>query len=148
MPRLFLLLTNAFPVWVFLAAFLALINPSLFTWFQPYITPGLGVIMLGMGLTLTLEDFREVARRPILVLTGFILQYTIMPFAGWLSARTFHLPAPLAAGLILVACCPGGTASNVVAYLAKADVPLSVTMTAVSTLLAVVMTPALTTWLI
>lgn len=141
-------LTNAFPVWVLAGAVLALWKPQLFTWFQPYITPGLGVIMLGMGVTLTLEDFREVLRRPFWVMTGFVLQYTIMPAMGWLCARLYHLPEPLAAGLILVACCPGGTASNVVTYLAEADVPLSVTMTSLTTLAAVIMTPVLTTWLI
>ena len=78
---------------------------------------------------------------------GFLLQYTVMPFLGWMAARWMDLPPTLAAGVILVACCPGGTASNVVSYLAKADVPLSVLMTAVSTLAAVVMTPWLTAWL-
>jgi BASS family bile acid:Na+ symporter len=79
---------------------------------------------------------------------GFALQYTVMPFLGWSISYLFQLPTPLAAGLILVACCPGGTASNVVTYLAKGNVPLSVTMTACSTLFAVIMTPTLTTLLI
>ncbi len=109
---------------------------------------GLGIIMLGMGITLTLEDFLGVVRRPLWVMTGFILQFSIMPFMGWVAATVFQLPAPLAAGVILVGCCPGGTASNVITYLAKADVPLSVTMTACSTLAAVIMTPLLSSWVI
>ena len=139
------LLTAAFPLWVLIASALALYRPALFTWFSgPLIPVGLAIIMLGMGLTLEVGDFRRVATRPRLIAVGIVLQYTVMPLMGWSLARLLALPAPLAAGLILVACCPGGTASNVIAYLARADVPLSVTMTAVSTLLAVVMTPALT----
>lgn len=146
MSRLFQTLTNAFPVWVLAGALLALVYPPLFIWFSgPWIPAGLAVIMLGMGLTLTPEDFRSVfVRQPRRVLLGVLLQYTVMPFLGWLLSDLFALPAPFAAGLILVACCPGGTASNVVTYLARAHVPLSVTMTAASTLLAVVMTPLLT----
>lgn len=141
-------LTNAFPLWVLAASVLALIHPPIFTWFSgPLIPLGLGIIMLGMGLTLSLENFREVVRRPLWVFIGVFLQYTVMPFLGWSLSYLFQLPNPLAVGLILVACCPGGTASNVVSYLARVDVPLSVTMTAVSTLLAVLMTPALTAWL-
>lgn len=100
--------------------------------------------MLGMGLTLEAVDFARVARRKRLVALGVTLQYLVMPFMGWIVARVMDLPPAFAVGLILVACCPGGTASNVVTYLARADVPLSVTMTAISTLLAVVMTPTLT----
>lgn len=141
-------LTNLFPVWVLLASALALWRPPLFTWFSgPLIPLGLAIIMLGMGLTLAIEDFKRVAQDPVRVLIGFSLQYTVMPFLGWSLASAFNLPPPFAAGLILVACCPGGTASNVVTYLMKGDVPLSVTMTACSTLMAVGMTPALTAWL-
>lgn len=143
--KIFSHLTNAFPLWIAGASLLALFRPELFTWFSgPWITAGLGIIMLGMGLTLTLEDFREVAKRPGAVFAGFALQYTLMPLIGWTLAALFRLPPPLAAGLILVACCPGGTASNVVTFLARADLPLSVTLTACSTLMAVIMTPALT----
>lgn len=143
--KIFSALTNAFPLWVLAGSIAALVHPPLFTWFSgPLIPIGLGVIMLGMGVTLELDDFRRVIQRPMLVLLGVILQYTVMPGLGWAVARVFDLPTPFAVGLILVACCPGGTASNVVSFLARADVPLSVTMTAVSTLLAVLMTPALT----
>ncbi len=139
------LLTNLFPLWVLMASFLSLWNPALFSWFKgSMITGGLGIIMLGMGLTLGPDDFKEVVKRPGLVLLGLVLQYTVMPASGWVFSYLYHLPAPFAVGLILVASCPGGTASNVVSYLAKADVPLSVTMTSISTLVAVVLTPLLT----
>jgi BASS family bile acid:Na+ symporter len=138
-------LTNAFPAWVLLASIVALARPSLFTWFTgPLIPVGLGIIMLGMGITLETDDFRRVLRRPFLVAVGVGLQYTVMPLLGWSVAWAFALPTPFAVGLVLVACCPGGTASNVVSFLARADVPLSVTMTAVSTMAAAVMTPMLT----
>lgn len=138
-------LTAAFPVWVLGASILALYRPPLFTWFSgPLITVGLGIIMLGMGVTLDLGDFRRVLHYKRLVVVGVVLQFTIMPALGWLIAYTLDLPTPFAVGLILVASCPGGTASNVIAFLARADVPLSVTMTAVSTLSAAIMTPALT----
>lgn len=141
-------LTNLFPLWVSIAAGAALFRPELLTWFHgPFITIGLGIIMLGMGLTLSVEDFKGVLLYPSWVLTGAFLQYTIMPFLGWSLSDAFKLPEPLAVGLILVACCPGGTASNVVTYLARGHVALSVTMTACTTLLAVIMTPMLTAWL-
>jgi BASS family bile acid:Na+ symporter len=139
------LLANAFPVWVLAACGLALVEPALFTWFRgPAIVAALAVIMLGMGITLSVDDFARGASRPGMVLAGFVAQFTIMPLAGWLVAALFGLSPPLAAGLILVACCPGGTASNVVTYIARADVALSVVMTACSTLAAVVLTPLLT----
>lgn len=142
------LLTNLFPVWVLVGASLALARPELFTWFSgPLIPWGLGMIMLGMGLTLSPKDFEGVVKDPQRVALGVILQYTVMPFLGWSLGYLFQLPTPLAVGLVLVAACPGGTASNVVTFLAKADVALSVTMTSVSTLIAVVLTPALTAWL-
>ena len=143
--KLLAALTNAFPLWVVAASALALFRPELLTWFSgPLIPAGLAVIMLSMGLTLGLDDFRRIARERRLVPPGVVLQYTLMPALGWGLATVFDLPAPLAAGLILVSCCPGGTASNVIAFLARADVALSVTMTTVSTLLAVLLTPALT----
>lgn len=146
MTRLLHLMTQAFPFWILAGAALALVWPPLFTWFSgPLIPFGLAVIMLGMGLTLMPEDFQSVlVHEPRYVVLGVILQYTVMPFLGWLLGYVFDLPLSYAIGLVLVACCPGGTASNVVTYLAKAHVPLSVTMTAVSTVFAVVMTPLLT----
>lgn len=138
-------LTNLFPLWILLASVAALSRPELFTWFGgSLITIGLAIIMLGMGLTLEPADLTRIVTRRWVVLLGVALQYTAMPAAGWTLAWLFDLPTPFAVGLILVSCCPGGTASNVIAFLARADVALSVTMTAASTLLAVIMTPLLT----
>jgi BASS family bile acid:Na+ symporter len=100
--------------------------------------------MLGMGITLSVGDFARVASRPAAVLTGFVAQFLIMPMAGWLVASVADLETAFAVGIMLVACCPGGTASNVVTYIARADVPLSVIMTTCTTLGAVVLTPLLT----
>ncbi len=139
---------NAFPLWIGLAAGLAWFQPEWFAWFRGgWVVGALGVAMLGMGLTLTWGELARAVRMPGQVALGFILQYTVMPMMGWMAARWLGLPPALAAGVILVACCPGGTASNVVSYLARADVPLSVLMTAASTLAAAVMTPWLTAWL-
>jgi BASS family bile acid:Na+ symporter len=150
------LATRLFAVWTVAGTLLAWFVPSLFLWVvdgrfvpfgQPLVSVMLGVVMLGMGLTLTVEDFRRVLRLPKAVLAGVVLQFTIMPLAGFALASVMGLETGLAVGLILVACCPGGTASNVVAYLARANVALSVTMTMGSTLVAVVATPLLTGWL-
>lgn len=138
-------LTNGFPVWVFTGGVLALFCPDWFTWFSgPWIVWGLAVIMLGMGITLTVDDFKRVLVLPRPVALGFFAQYLIMPFLGWSISRLLHLDTPLAVGLILVSCCPGGTASNVVTYLARANVALSVVMTMCSTFGAVMITPLLT----
>lgn len=137
--------TNAFPLWVLAACAAALVEPALFTWFRgDAIVAGLALVMLGMGVTLSLDDFRRVATRPGAVAAGFLGQFVIMPAAGWGVATALGLDTPLAVGLILVACCPGGTASNVVTYIARADVALSVVMTTCTTLAAVILTPLLT----
>lgn len=107
----------------------------------------LGAVMFGMGLTLNLQDFKIVFSRPKDIIIGCIAQFTIMPLLAWTLAKTFGLPTELAVGVVLVGCCPGGTASNVITYLAGGDLALSVGMTGVSTLLAPVMTPFLT-WLL
>jgi BASS family bile acid:Na+ symporter len=141
-------MTNAFPIWVVVGAGLALVQPTWFTWFSGNaIVLTLALVMLGMGVTLTVDDFRRIAQRPRLVTIGFFAQYVIMPLLGWSVAQLLDLAPAFAVGLILVACCPGGTASNVVTYIARADVALSVVMTLCSTLAAVVMTPLLTQWL-
>lgn len=141
-------ITRGFPAWVLIASIIALAYPPAFTWFSGWMIPaGLGMIMLGMGVTLTIDDFRRVARFPGRVAAGVALQYGVMPALGWSLATLYGLPAPLAVGLILVASCPGGTASNVICYLAKGDVPLSVTMTSISTLLAIAATPFFATLL-
>lgn len=148
MQRLLALATNLFPLWVLAGGVLALIHPPLFTWFDgPLIVAGLAIIMLGMGITLTFQDFKDVLKMPRPIAVGFLAQFTIMPFLGWGVARALELPTAFAVGLILVSCCPGGTASNVVTYLARANVALSVLMTMCSTFGAVFMTPLLTKWL-
>ena len=134
-------------VLVLLMAAVSLLMPAPFNRIDTQaINPMLGLIMFGMGLTLKPEDFRVVFSRPKDVLIGCLAQFTIMPLMAWLLTRMFALPADLALGVILVGCCPGGTASNVITYLAKGDLALSVGMTATSTLLAPLMTPLLT-WL-
>ena len=138
-------LTQLFPVWSVVVAMIALFYPPAFLWYGAgAISWGLGLIMLGMGMTLTPEDFKRVWQVPKLIALGVGLQFLIMP--GWsaLLATLLHLPTEMAVGLILVACCPGGTASNVVVFLAKGNVALSVSLTLCSTLIAVFMTPWLT----
>ncbi len=112
-----------------------------------WINPLLGVVMFGMGLTLNPTYFRIVFSRPKDVITGCMAQFTIMPLTAWMLTHLFHMPEDLALGVILVGCCPGGTASNVITYLAKGDLALSVGMTATSTVLAPLLTPAIT-WLV
>ena len=135
-------------VLVLLTAVVTMLWPSPFlhvgTW---VISPLLGLIMFGMGLTLKVEDFRVVLTHPKDVLIGCLAQFTIMPLLAWTLTKVFQLPAELAIGVILVGCCPGGTASNVITFLAKGDLALSVGMTAVSTVLAPLLTPLLT-WLL
>jgi BASS family bile acid:Na+ symporter len=139
---------NAFPIWIIIGSVLSLYFPEYFIWFKPYITYGLAVIMLGMGLTLNIEDFKRVFERPKDIAIASLFQFTVMPLLGWGLGYVYGLDKALAVGMIMVACCPGGTASNVICYLARVDVALSVSMTAFSTLLAVIMTPLLTTLLI
>jgi len=135
-------------LWVLLAATLSMLFPTQMGIVKTaWVTPLLGIVMFGMGLTLKLEDFRVVFTKPKEVILGCVAQFTIMPLMAWLLTRCFGLPAELAVGVILVGCCPGGTSSNVITYLAGGDLALSVGMTSVSTLLAPLMTPLLT-WLL
>tara|TARA_B100001175_G_C19478616_1_gene625813 strand:- start:872 stop:1783 length:912 start_codon:yes stop_codon:yes gene_type:complete len=135
---------NFFPWFVSIASLLSLFNPEIFIWFSGnLITIGLGIIMLVMGLTLDLNHFRQILKHPYWVLMGFILQFTIMPFLGWGLSIIFNLPTFFSLGLILVASCPGGTASNVIVYLSNSNLALSVAMTTVSTISAIIMTPLL-----
>lgn len=147
MYRFFQRFSEWFPLWIVLGCLWAWLAPQQWTWFQPLIPRGLGVIMLGMGLTLRFADFVEVAKQPRMILLGVAAQFLIMPLAALVSGMAFGLSKELALGLILVGCCPGGTASNVICYLARANVALSVLLTMCSTFLAVVMTPLLTKWL-
>ena len=134
-------------VLVLLVAAVALCWPASFAWIDTWtINPMLGVIMFGMGLTLSPQDFRIVLTRPKDILIGCLAQYTVMPLLALALTYACSLPKELALGVILVGCCPGGTASNVITYLAKGDLALSVGMTATSTLLAPLLTPLLV-WL-
>ena len=133
---------------VLAAALLALAFPNVLGQISPkVINYLLGVVMFGMGLTLNLQDFKVVFSRPKDVVTGCVAQFTIMPLLAWVLSKLFHLDEALALGVVLVGCCPGGTASNVITYLAKGDLALSVGMTGVSTLMAPILTPLLT-WLL
>ena len=133
---------------VLATAVLALVVPGLFSSIKPaVVNPLLGVIMFGMGMSLRLEDFKIVFSRPKDVIIGCLAQFTIMPLLAWGLSQAFQLDEALALGVVLVGCCPGGTASNVITYLAKGDLALSVGMTGVSTLLAPFLTPLLT-WIL
>ena len=130
---------------ILLSAILALFFPSYFSFLSPsIINPMLGVVMLGMGLTLNPSDFKTVFSRPKDVIAGCAAQFVVMPLLALLLTKAFSLPAEIALGVVLVGCCPGGTASNVITYLSKGDLSLSVAMTTVSTLLAPFLTPFLT----
>ena len=140
-------------MWTILGTVWAWFYPDHFTWFITgdfpgtdirLINLGLGVIMLGMGITLSVDDFKAVLQRPWVVGLGVFAQFLIMPLLGWSVATIFNLPPMLKLGVILVSCCPGGTASNVICYLARANVALSVLMTMCSTLAAILFTPLLT----
>lgn len=134
---------------VLAVAALSLFVPKAVLWVSPtWINPLLMIIMFGMGLTIKPADFRLVFTHPRDILLGCVAQFTIMPALAFLLARLFHLDPALTAGVVLVGCCPGGTASNVITFLAKGDVALSVGMTSVNTLLAPVLTPLITYFLL
>ncbi|MGR3199102.1 MAG: bile acid:sodium symporter family protein [Paracoccus sp. (in: a-proteobacteria)] len=134
---------NTFAVWVLLFAVLGFLLPDVFRQLTPWIVTLLGVIMFGMGLTISTKDFAEVLRRPFDVGLGVVSQFVIMPLLAFALTRIIPMPPEVAAGVILVGCCPGGTSSNVMTYLAKGDTALSVACTSVTTLLAPVVTPFL-----
>jgi len=136
----------AFTAWVFAFVAGSMFYPDAFmTWagfdLGKLIVPLIQIIMFGMGTTLSLADFARVFKMPWPVFVGMVLQFSIMPLAGFTVAHSFGFPPEIAAGVILVGSCPGGVASNLMAYLAKGDVALSVTMTSCSTLMSPVMTP-------
>ena len=136
----------AFPIWAVLISALALFYPHWFVDLKTWIVPLLMLVMLGMGLTLRWQDFKQVLQNRLVVGLGISIQFLIMPLAAWLLSLGFGLSLELTIGMMLVGATAGGTASNVMAYLAKGDVALSVSMTLISTLVAVVMLPLLT-WL-
>lgn len=148
MKRICKLISDYMGVLVLLSAIVALVFPEIISQVKPtVINPLLGVIMFGMGLTLRAEDFRIVFSRPKDVIIGCLAQFTVMPLLAWFLANVFSLDEALTVGVVLVGCCPGGTASNVITFLARGDLALSVGMTGVSTLLAPLATPLLV-WLL
>ena len=134
---------DTFAIWVLVAAGFALWLPENFTWLGKHITLLLGIVMFGMGMTIKLTDFKMILKHPKGVAIGVVSQFVVMPLLAFGLAKIFNLPPEIAVGVILVGCCPGGTASNVMAFLAKGNTALSVTITSVTTLLAPIMTPAL-----
>jgi BASS family bile acid:Na+ symporter len=136
------------PAFVAATAVFAYFFPGAFAWVKGYSqTAVLGFIMLTMGLTLTSEDFRTLASRPLDILIGMLAQYTLMPLIAWALVHLLGLPRSVGVGLVLVGCCPGGVSSNIMSFLCKGDVAFSVGMTTVSTLAAPVLTPLLMLWL-
>ena len=135
---------TVFPILVLAAALFGIFEAPTARLLGPHVNTLLMIIMFGMGITLTLPDFKLVFTRPLPILIGVLAQYVVMPLIGLFVAWMLRLPPDLAAGVILVGCAPGGTSSNVVSYLSKADTALSVTMTSFSTLLAPILTPTLT----
>ncbi len=144
MPNSTSITTTLFPVLAILASVVSYRWPAPFAAASGAIVPLLGLIMLGMGLTLTYDNFFQVLRSKKGVVGGVLLQFGLMPFFAWLIAKLLNLDHILMAGLVLVGACPGGTASNVICFLAGGDVALSITLTTCSTLLAVIVTPVLT----
>lgn len=136
-------LTSLFPLWAIIISILAYFTPLFFASWKSAIVPLLTVIMFGMGMTLTWEDFARTLKEPKKILTGIFLQYTIMPLTAYAISLMLGLSEELTIGMVLVGCSAGGTASNVICYLAGGNVALSITLTMSSTLLAVIATPTL-----
>ena len=135
--------SKTFALWAIVFAVLAFYFPAEFKIFAPYIPYLLGLVMFGMGITLTFNDFGEVAKHPKSVVIGVVGQCVIMPSIAFVLAKAFDLPPDLAVGVILVGSCPGGTSSNVMTYLAKGNTALSVACTTISTLISPLLTPAI-----
>lgn len=134
---------KTFALWVLIFAGLAMLTPESFVWLKSYIPWLLGIIMFGMGMTMTVDDFKGVLQSPKAVFIGVAAQFIVMPGLAFLLCKLFNLAPEIAVGVILVGCCPGGTASNVITYMAKGNTALSVACTSVSTLLAPLLTPAI-----
>lgn len=134
---------KTFALWVLLFAGLAFFSPDTFKVIGPYIPWLLGIVMLGMGMTLRVTDFSEIIKHPKAVILGVVAQFIIMPLLAFGLSMLFSLPPAIAVGVILVGSCPGGTASNVMTYLAKGNIALSVACTSISTLLAPLLTPVI-----
>ncbi|NHO33126.1 ketopantoate/pantoate/pantothenate transporter PanS [Acetobacter fallax] len=138
------MLTRLLPVWAILISACAIVFPAPFLALTPAVTLLLAFIMFTMGVTLTPGDFARIMRRPLPVLAGVVLHYLVMPFAAWAIARALAMPPALATGMILVGCVSSGTASNVMIYLSRGDVALSISISTLSTLVGIIATPVLT----
>lgn len=133
---------DLYPVWIISSSLLGLLKPEALTWFTgPWVVWAMSIVMLGMGFTLKVDDFLRIFKMPGSLALGFLAHYTVMPLTGWAVAHFLKLESGFAVGLILVASCPSGTASNVISFLARANVALAVLVTLTSTLLAFIMTP-------
>jgi len=137
-------ITRLFPLWAVLVALVAYFAPGAVAPIAPHVTTLLMIIMLAMGVTLSIADFQRVATRPAPVIAGIVLHYLVMPLAAWAIAKVLHMPPDLTAGMVLVGSVASGTASNVMIYLSRGDVALSVTISALSTVVGVIATPLLT----
>tara|TARA_B100000989_G_scaffold296802_1_gene280840 strand:- start:135 stop:1025 length:891 start_codon:yes stop_codon:yes gene_type:complete len=132
-----------FPIFIFSGLFISFFEPSLLISLKSYIPFFLGLVMFGMGLTITFNQIKQVFFNPKWMITGLVLQFTIMPTASFFLAKLFGFSEELLIGFVVLGCCPGGTASNVIAYLSKAHLPLSISLTIASTFLSVFLTPLL-----
>ena len=139
--RLSQFIQKTFALWLLLVSAVAFVYPQAFAWLTQYITWFLGIIMFGMGMTMTVSDFQTLIEHPKGVIIGVLAQFLIMPTLAYVLTVVFGLPLDMAIGVLLVGCCPGGTASNVITFLAKGNVGLSIACTTVSTLLAPLLTP-------
>ena len=145
--RLSVVLTRFMGVIIIAFSALARWQPWIFSWVAPHISAMLGIIMLGMGMTLHWQDFSHVLRHPRDLGLGLVVQFGCMPLLAFALCHVFALPPELAMGMILVGTAPGGTASNVLTFIARGDVAFSVAMTAAATLVSLLLTPPLT-WLL
>ncbi len=137
-------LTRLFPLWAALVAVAAFLFPDAFRPLLPYVTSLLTVVMFGLGITLTIGDFRRVITRPAPVIAGVLIHYLVMPLAAFVIARGMHMQPELTTGMILVGSVASGTGSTLMVFLAKGDVALSITIAAMSTLVGIIATPLLT----
>ncbi|MDU2063327.1 MAG: bile acid:sodium symporter family protein [Sporomusaceae bacterium] len=141
-------ITKYFTVWIVLGVIAAYMNPEPFKPLSKYVSYCIMAVMLSMGLTVSINDFKLVFSRPKDVFWGIVLRYMIMPFIAFGLTKILDLPPVLAAGLILVGCCPSGVASNVMTFLAKGDTALSITVSTINTLIAPFITPFMFAFLV
>ncbi len=133
-----------FPFAAILISVISYFYPEILNSYVDAIVPLLSIVMFSMGMSLQIEDFKQVLKKPVVIIFGLFMQFGFMPLFAWLISLSFGLPELLLIGMVLVGTCPGGTASNIICYLAKGNVALSISLTTISTMLAVVMTPLLT----